>query len=179
MRSLKTIVLAVCLGASVFPAPPVNRPAADFTVVDSSGKPHSVAGYRGKVVLIQFLYTTCSHCQATARMYEKLAAELSPRGFEVLGVAFNPEAQGNPAVIDEFTKANGIRFPVGPATYQTVLDYLGLSVMKRFVVPQILIVDRKGFIRAQSESSGTPALQDEAYVRSVVEGLLNETARIE
>jgi cytochrome oxidase Cu insertion factor (SCO1/SenC/PrrC family) len=83
MRSLKAIAVAVCLASTVFPAPPIPRLAPDFTVVDSSGKPHSLASCRGKVVLVQFLYTTCSHCQATARMYSRLAAELAPRGLAI------------------------------------------------------------------------------------------------
>ena len=107
-------------------------------------------------------------------MYSKLAAEMAPRGFEVLGVAFNTEVQQNPAIVDEFVKANDVRFPVGSSGYQRVLDYLGLSMMKRFVVPQIVIVDRNGFVRAQSDSGGTPELQDEAYVRGLVDQLLKE-----
>ena len=122
----------------------------DFTVADSSGKSYSVANAKGKVVLIQFLYTTCSHCQAAARMYSKLAAEMAPRGFEVLGVAFNTEVQQNPAIVDEFVKVNDVQFPVGSAGYQRVLDYLGLSVMKRFVVPQIVVVGSER-LRARTE----------------------------
>ena len=175
MRTVRTLAVAVCLASTMWSAPPVIRPAGDFTIADSSGKSHSLANARGKVVLIQFLYTTCSHCQATARMYSKLATELAPRGFEVLGVAFNTEVQQNPALVDEFVKSNDIHFPVGPAGYQKVFDYLGLSVMKRFVVPQIVIVDRNGFVRAQSDASGTPELQDETYVRGLVEQLLKET----
>ena len=174
MRTVRTLAAAVCLAATMWSAPPVIRPAGDFTIADSSGKSHSVADARGKVVLIQFLYTTCAHCQAAARMYSKLAAELGPRGFEVLGVAFNTEVQQNPALVDEFVKANDVRFPVGSSGFQRVLDYLGLSVMKRFVVPQIVIVDRNGFMRAQSDAAGTPELQDETYVRGLVDQLLKE-----
>jgi hypothetical protein len=35
-------------------------------------------------------------------------------------------------------------------------------------------VDRKGIIRAQSPSSGDPNLQDEKYLRNLLEGLLKE-----
>jgi peroxiredoxin len=174
MRTIRTLAVVVCLASTIRSAPPALRPAGDFSIAETSGKTHSLANCRGKVVLIEFLYTTCSHCQATARMYNKLSTELGAQGFEVLGVAFNTEAQGNASVVDEFVKANQIRFPVGSAPFQSVLDYLGLSVMKRFVVPQIVIVDRNGMIRAQSDAAGTPELQDETYVRSLVEQLLKE-----
>src|SRR5580658_1921996 len=98
MRTIRTLAAVVCLASTIWSAPPGLRPAGDFTVAETSGKTHSLANCRGKVVLIEFLYTTCSHCQATARMYNKLSADLGTQGFEVLGVAFNNEAQGNAAV---------------------------------------------------------------------------------
>jgi peroxiredoxin len=177
MKFASMLAVVVCLSFSTFAKDPVPRPAGELTVTDPSGQPRSLSSYRGKVVLVQFLYTTCSHCQAAARVYNKLEGELGPRGFEILGVAFNPEAQGNPGVVEEFIQSNGLRFHVSSAPVQTVLNYLGISAMERFVVPQIVIVDRKGVIRAHSESTGTAELQDESYVRNFVEGLLNEGAK--
>jgi cytochrome oxidase Cu insertion factor (SCO1/SenC/PrrC family) len=92
MKSIASVVLSVCLSVAAFATPPVPRPASALRIVDSSGKPLQLTDYRGKVVLVQFLYTTCSHCQATARMLSKLQKELGSQGLQVLGVAFNPEA---------------------------------------------------------------------------------------
>ena len=60
---------------------------------------------------MQFLYTTCQHCQATARMLNGLEKELGSRGLQVVGVAFNPEAQQSS--VADFVKSNGIAFPAG------------------------------------------------------------------
>ena len=174
MRSIKHLALAVCLLTPMFGAPPIPRPGNDLTVTDAQGHARPITAYRGKVVLVQFLYTTCVHCQAAARMYSKIARDLGPRGFEVFGIAFNPEAQGNPDVIAQFEKQNGIVFPVGSAPLDTVLHELGASAMERLMVPQILVIDRHGMIRAQTEPLGSPQFQDESYVRSFVEGLLGE-----
>ena len=179
MKWITSLTLAVCLPAvfaapAIFAAPPVPRPANEFRIVAPSGKPVKLSDFRGKVVLLQFLYTTCSHCQATARMLSKLQEELGPRGFQVLGVAFNAEAQERPVAIDEFIKGNSLGFPVGSASPDTVLGYLGASVMERFVVPQIMVIDRHGTIRAQSELLGSAELQDESYLRSFLGGLLND-----
>jgi peroxiredoxin len=125
-------------------------------------------------VLMQFLYTTCSHCQATARMLSKLQRELGSQGLQVLGVAFNPEAQQGRSALDEFSKINNVEFPVGAAAPEAVLGYLGISVMERFVVPQIVIVDRRGIVRAQSDFLGSPELQDEASLRTFLRDLLNK-----
>lgn len=177
MKSIASMILAVCLQAAAFAQPQVPRVAANLRIVDSSGKPFELLKNRGKVVLMQFLYTTCSHCQATARMLSKLQSEMGSSGLQVLGVAFNPDAQGRPDVIADFLMTNGIQFPVGAASPETVMNYLGISIMERFVVPQILVVDREGVIRAHSASLGTPELQDESYLRKLLGSLLQQDAR--
>jgi hypothetical protein len=89
-----------------------------------------------------------------------------------MDVAFN---QGvTPAMVNEFVHRFGITFPVGYASPDTVMNYLGISLAERYVYPEVVIVDRKGIIRAQSPSSGDPNLQDEKYLRNLLEGLLKE-----
>ena len=110
-------------------------------------------------------------------MLSDLQRELRPRGFQAVGIAFNEEAQNNPETIRGFVAANQVNFPVGAASREAVLKYLGISLVERFVVPQIVIVDRIGVIRAQSDFMGTSELQDEAYLRRFISGLL-ESATI-
>ena len=175
MKWIAVIGIALSVNFTAFGGPPVPRQAAELTISQPSGKQSLLSAYRGKVVLVQFLYTTCVHCQAAARIYSKLESELGSQGLQVLGVAFNPEAQGRADVVDNFVKSNGLEFPVGAASLDTVLGYLGISVAERFMVPQIVIIDRKGMVRAQSDFLGTPQLQDESYLRSFLGELLHET----
>jgi peroxiredoxin len=172
MKWIATLTLAVCLGSPLFAAPPVLHKAGEFTITEASGESTLLSSHRGKVVIVQFLYTTCVHCQETARMLTKLHSEFGGRGLDVIGVAFNPEAQGRPEVVTSFTKANSVGFPVGTAAPDSVLSYLGVSLAERFLVPQIVVIDRKGMLRAKSQAAGSPELQDEAYLRTLVDGLL-------
>jgi len=57
-----------------------------------------------------------------------------------------------------------------------VVSYLGLSVLDRWVVPQVVILDKKGNIVAQSAATGTPELQDEAYLRNFLDKLVKESS---
>ncbi len=173
MKWITRLTLVVCLSVAMFAQPALPRPAEDFRIVDPSGKTLTVSECRGKVLVMQFLYTTCIHCQATARMLSTLEREFGPRGLQVIGVAFNPDAQ-RAGVIDDFVKANDVAFPVGAATVDAALAYLKLPVMERFVVPQIVVIDRRGMIRAQSSGQGTAELQDETYLRSLLDGLLKK-----
>lgn len=176
MRWITVLAMSVCASA-LLAKPPVPRQANEMTIETPSGKLELPRVYRGKVVLMQFLYTTCPHCQATARMISKLRQELGPRGFQAVGIAFNEEAQASPEAIREFIAANGVNFPVGVAPRESVLAYLGISIMERFVVPQIVILDRSGVIRAQSDFMGSAELQDESNLRRFLGELLDEHAR--
>ena len=167
-------ILPITVSLVAWAKPPVPRPAAELTIEEPSGKKTLLSKQKGDVVLVQFLYTTCTHCQATAEVFSKLQKELGPRGLRVFGVAFNDEVQSNPGVVRDFVTAHNVTFPIGVATRDMVMSYLGISVMSRFAVPQILVVDRKGIVRAQSEFMSSPELQDEAYMRSFLEGLLKE-----
>jgi hypothetical protein len=69
-----------------------------------------------------------------------------------------------------------VGYPVGYTTAETVMNYMGFSVMDRYVVPQIVVIDRKGMIRAQSPVAGDPNLQDEKYLRNLITELLKEGA---
>jgi peroxiredoxin len=175
MRNVAIIGALLAVGTGLFAKPPVPRPAQDLKIMEPSGHPVSLTGYPGKVLLVQFLYTTCPHCMATAKVFTSLQKELGPQGLQVIGVAFNEEAEGDINLVQAFVDSNGIGFPIGLANRDAVLSYLGISVMSRFTVPQIMVIDRNGVIRAQSEILGSEELQDEARLRPLLESLLKES----
>ena len=109
-----SFTLGVCLTPAALAELPVPRAAKDFRIAEPSGKALSINDYRGKVVVVQFLYTTCPHCQATARMLTSLAKEFGPASLQVVGVAFNDEAESGPSVIEAvFQKSESNRFSGG------------------------------------------------------------------
>lgn len=186
-----TAILAAALPA--FAAmPPVPRPAKELVITEASGKKTLLTSLKGKVVYIQFLFTTCPHCQHLSQVLTKVSAELAPKGLQVVGVGFDepsgaaPGTAPTPAMIANYTRQYA-GFPVGYAARDTVMSYLGISVMDRFVVPQVVIVDRKGVVRAQSDFLGDKAilngssvpyeqLQDDNFLRKFLGDLLKEGA---
>jgi peroxiredoxin len=163
--------LAALLSFSVLmPAkPPVPRPAEPFSFSDSDGKTVSLTKFQGKVVLIQFLITNCSHCQALSQVLTKLQAEYGPHGFQAVGVAIN---DATPAMVRSYVADHQLGIPVGFAPHDQAVRYLGVSVVERMGVPQVLVIDRQGVVRAQSDALGTPDLQDETYLRRLIGDLL-------
>jgi len=160
-------------------AAPVPRPTKEFTIVLPSGKQQLLSSYRGKVVMMAFMFTTCPHCQALSKVINKMQGELGPRGFQAVGAVFNDEVNtpnnaSNAQMTGNFANQFASGFLVGFASRASVLSYLGVSDIESWVVPQIAIIDSKGVVRAQSESRGTAQLQTEDYLRKYLGELLDE-----
>jgi thiol-disulfide isomerase/thioredoxin len=180
MKSFAAFAAAAVLTVSALANGPVPRPAPNLDFVDANGNHIMLSSYRGKVVVIQFLLTTCSHCQAFSGVLSKMQAELGPRGFQALGVAWNamedPKVPAGQMVRDYASKYANNSFPVGYDAHEPILAFLGDSVLDRLGFPQVVVVDKKGVIRAQSEPPGTSTLQDEHYLTMFVDNLLKEGA---
>lgn len=171
MRNLTAFAAFLSLGISASAVSPVPRKAPEFTIVEPSGKQTLLSSFKGKVVVMEFLYTTCPHCQAASQVFNRLYKEMGPRGFQPVGIAFNDNAA---VLADSFVRQFNVAYPVGYTKPDAVLSYLGLSLMDRYVVPQIVVIDRKGMIRAQSAPLGDESLQNETTLRKLIDGLLKE-----
>jgi len=163
----------LCLAA---PMAAVNlpRPAPDFTINLTNGKQIQLSQYRGKVVVLAFILTTCSHCQRTTGYLNKLQNELGPRGLQVIESAIEENARANvPAFVQHFQTP----YPVGYNTNTVqVLDFLQHPTMVIPHMPLLAFIDRQGIIRAQHEGNEEPFFgpEHEQYLRNQIEALLKE-----
>lgn len=93
----------------------VGETAPGFTLKAADGKTHSLAGYKGKVVVLEWVNPKCPFSDRHAR--EKTMSDLARKHGEVvwLGInSTNPE-HGNymkPAETLAYNKENGINYPV-------------------------------------------------------------------
>jgi thiol-disulfide isomerase/thioredoxin len=170
-RRLVALATFLALGVSSAAVPSLPRRSPEFSIVEPSGKETLLSSFKGKVVVVGFVSTICVHCQAFSQVLSKLHKELGPRGFQPIDVAWNDNAA---MLVTGFVKQFGITFPVGYSSTDPVISFMGFSVMDRPVVPQIVVIDRKGMIRAQSPPQGNPDLQDENKLRALIESLLKE-----
>lgn len=173
---MRFLAVAVLLSAALTlqaQAPPVLRHSPEFVVKFTDGNQMLLSSLKGKVVALLFVHTTCPHCQRTSQVFTKLSQEYKARGFEPVDVAFNTMAN---IYVKDFVKDYQIGYPVGFAGPDDVLNYLGFSVMERYVVPQIVWIDRQGNIRSQTPPMGDEKLLQESYWRNMIETLLKEPA---
>lgn len=169
MKYLCVFASLLCLASLASAKPPVPRPAKEFACTDANGQQISTSKFKGKVVLIQFLDTNCPHCQALSKTLTKVQSDLGPQGFQAFGVALN---EATPEMVRHYVSDLHLGIPVGYAAREQVIGYLGFSVLERLSVPQVMIIDRRGNIRAQSDPLGTPELQNETYLREFIGKLL-------
>jgi len=146
---------------------PRKAPELAFTVPNQGQK--LLSQYRGKVVALELVHTTCPHCQHASQIMTKLQAEYGPRGFQALDVAFNPNSD---LLVENFAKDFQVGFPVGWAPVEQVLAFLNLSVMDRYVVPQLALIDRKGMIHYLTPPLGDDTSLTEPVIRQRIEELL-------
>jgi protein SCO1/2 len=93
----------------------IGRTVGDYTLQDRGGRQVRLAAYRGKPLLVSFIYTGCFQvCPATTKFLERAVGEaqrtLSGNAFDVVTVGFNLPFD-TPEAMREFQKRQGIDLP--------------------------------------------------------------------
>ncbi len=112
-------------------------PVPDTSFTDPEGGTHSLADYRGKVVLLNFWATWCAPCREEMASLDALQAELGGDDFQVVAIA----AGHNPApAIEKFlTEAKITNLPVLLDPRQGLARGMGVMGM-----PVTILIDRDG-----------------------------------
>jgi peroxiredoxin len=161
---------------SAMGAAPAPRISPELTISEPSGRTERLSSYRGKVVVLAFIFAQSDHCIRVARMLNSLQQELGPRGFQPLGIVFDPpNVPGSSSIlIPPLVRAYKLSYPVGYATKEEVDRYLGRSDAMVLNIPQVVVIDREGAIRASSGGAGgDPKLENEPSLRGIVDDILN------
>lgn len=172
-RSNARIVFAA-LSALAVQAATIPRPAPDIAIGMKNGPAVHPSQYRGKVVVVAFILTTCSHCQRTTGYLNKLQKELGPRGLQVIESAVEQNAE---ASVAEFSRRFETPYPVGFNGLMDAMNFMQHPIMQGPHMPLLAFIDRKGMIRAQYEGNADFfGDQQEQNLRQQIEALLKEGA---
>lgn len=178
-KLIATIVaFMLIMSASAVPAGPIPRKAPELSFYDSSGKAISLSSFNGKVVALEFIFIGSMHCVRVAQTLNKLNEELGARGFQPVAVAFSaPQAPADAATVDQFVQSYRLSFPVGYTDKGSVDRFLSRTKGDDLNIPQVVIIDRAGMIRAESgQRPGDPKLEDGDSLRTLLGSLLKENA---
>jgi peroxiredoxin len=172
--SVGFLTLALSLAASMLAdqSSILPRKSPEFAISEPSGKTTLLSSLKGKVVVIEFLFVRSPHCLRVAQTLNKLQRELEPRGFQPVGVAFGPDA--SEAVVSNLVQDFKLAYPVGYTSSDKVDGYLDRKGMEILKIPQVVVIDRAGMIRATSGTRGDVNLETETSLRKLIDALLTE-----
>jgi peroxiredoxin len=173
LRTSLTITLgALLLSVTPLTAGKVPRPAASLEGKTLDGKTVSLSGLKGKVVAVLFFSTDCPHCQNTTRILNPIYDEWKARGLEIMGMAVNPTATDN---LKSFAMRFEAKFPLALSVTSECNRFAEESVMRRFSVPYLFLVDRQGRVRAEHPGADREFwINQEENLRTEIDALLKE-----
>jgi cytochrome c biogenesis protein CcmG/thiol:disulfide interchange protein DsbE len=132
--------------------PLMDKPAPAFALDSLSGNKVSLAGYRGKALLINFWATWCTPCKVETPWLVELRNKYAAQGFEVLGI----DTEGDDldksdkagwakdqAAADKFVADMKVPYPVLLGGDSISREYGGLDDL-----PTSFFVDRSGKVVA-------------------------------
>lgn len=169
----RSILASALLLTTIASAAPVPRPSPGFVIHLTPSGQITPEQFKGKVVILTFIFTTCPHCQKLTQYLTGLQKEYAVRGVQVLSAAFNDMPQ---MYVPDFIKQYRPTFPVGYTTRMEVLTFLGHSTMEQLYVPVTVFIDRKGVIRGEYLGDNPFYQNYEVNIRKQVEELLKEAA---
>lgn len=170
---MKSILALILAAGAVFSAQ-VPRQAPEFAIHMPNGSQKLLSSYRGKTVVMAFVFTTCPHCQRMMGTLSAVQKEYAARGVQVLASAFNDIAK-NPADPDSAgrfatTYVNG--FPAGWNEKDSVLEFLQQDAKVPYFVPILVFIDKKGVIRQQYIGDEKYLQDPETNVRASIDAVL-------
>ena len=154
MRFFFTVTgVALALSAAAVSAGELsNRRAPGFALPDSNINYHDLADYRGKIVLLDLIKTSCPVCNSSHKIMESVRQKY-PDKVTILSVV--PASEDNAGTVRQFVGVNSVKTPVLFDCGQMMASYLKLTPQKSNIgLPHLFLIDASGVIRNDWEYVG-------------------------
>ncbi len=127
-----------------------NRRAPGFSLADSKFVQHDPQDYRGKVLIVEFMQTTCSVCQ---HLTESLVQVRQKYG-DKIGVLSITTLPDNYQTGERFAEEHHVSWPILFDSGQVMMSYLKVTPANPSVhFPHLFIIDGNGMIRDDYEGA--------------------------
>ena len=148
----------------------VGQPAPDFTLTDQAGTQHSLAQYRGKIVVLEWINPDCPYVQRhyQAQTMKRLVDEFPDD--RVVWLAIDSSHTVQPEGSEEWRAEHGLTYPI----LQDPQGNVGRTYEAR-TTPHMYVIDAQGTLRYAGAIDDDPRDrndEDTNYVRDAVTALL-------
>ena len=141
----------------------LGRKIGDYTLLDREGRPVRLADYRGKPLLVNFMYTGCfqvcpTSTRAIAAALEGMGRSMDPRQFNIVSIGFNlpadsPQSMKAFAAQQRIAAANWEFLSPHPSTVQALTRDFGFAYAPTQSgfdhLLQVTVVDAEGRVYSQ------------------------------
>ena len=177
-RRALSLCLPLALAVSAAHAA-VGSPAPDFSLVDTSGKKHSLAEFKGKVVVLEWLNHDCPFVKKHYDSGNMPALQSRYTGKDVVWLSINSSAPGKQGNYPPEKAAALSREKKSAASY-VLLDPDG-AVGRAYgakTTPHMYVIDRSGVLRYEGAIDSAPSTEPSDiagatnYVASAVDAVM-------
>ncbi len=136
-----------------------GKPAPEFTLKDLDGKTHSLSGYKGRYVVLDFWGSYHETCREDLSRLKKAAQKYAARDLVLLTINNEDEKK-----VRQFLKDNSLDL--------TVLVDSASEVGRNYriaMIPQLVLIDRDGVVKKLLSGTGTEMVLEKEF-QDLVEG---------
>src|SRR5215471_250121 len=148
MKFVKTLAAALLCAAAIH-AQWAPKRAPGFCLSDTTGQWRDLADYRGKVVLVEFMQTTCPHCAAFTDTLSALQKKYGDK-LQILAIAL---PQDTPQTMMKYAAGHKLTYPLLFDMGQVTASYVRAQDMN---FPTVYLVDGDGMLRGHWEQGTAP-----------------------
>jgi thiol-disulfide isomerase/thioredoxin len=142
---------------------------ANYRIRTLTGQEYSLAGWRGQVVILDFVAAWCGNSKRHVPSLTRFSAADRARGLQILGFVFD-DSKTTPALVRDFQRQQKIEYPLAMINHSTFEKFVE---SKDLGIPQTLIYGRDG--RLLAHFLGHSQEIDQA-IKTLVEQELNKQA---
>ena len=117
----------------------VGQPAPKLVLRDLNRRPISLAGYKGKVVMVNFWATWCPPCRAEIPDLVRWQRKYRRQGLQVIGITYPPNDRTR---IRKFVRSMKVNYPIAIGTDETKK-----SLFRGETLPITIVIDRNQTVR--------------------------------
>lgn len=145
LKSMRSLLFILTCAVTLLSAGDFSgRRAPGFSLPDMTMKQYDPQDYRGKILIIELMQTTCAHCEKFSEILQEASTKYRSQ-VAILSVVNPPD---NAASVKKYVDEHKISVPVLFDCGQMAASYLKVGPQNpNFNIPHIFLIDGNGMIR--------------------------------